>query len=129
LEIYSKGLGSSSFSVGDGRKVKFWHDCWCGDIALKEAFPELFVVSRDKDASVADLMSFPNDRLHWDFHFVQSVQDWELESLTSFMDLHYSCPLKEVGEDLLCWRNRATKGFTVKDYYCCLCPPPIASFP
>uniref|UniRef100_A0A2N9HY77 Reverse transcriptase zinc-binding domain-containing protein n=1 Tax=Fagus sylvatica TaxID=28930 RepID=A0A2N9HY77_FAGSY len=37
-------------------KVKFWHDCWCGDIALNEAFPELFVISRDKDASIADLM-------------------------------------------------------------------------
>uniref|UniRef100_A0A2N9J257 Reverse transcriptase domain-containing protein n=1 Tax=Fagus sylvatica TaxID=28930 RepID=A0A2N9J257_FAGSY len=118
-----------SFSVGDGRKVKFWHDCWCGDIALNEAFPELFVISRDKDASIADLMSFPNDHLHWDFHFVRSVQDWELESLTNFMDLLYSCPLKGVGEDRLCWKNRATKGFTVKDYYCCLCPLPIASFP
>jgi hypothetical protein len=118
-----------SFLVGDGRKVKFWNDCWCGDMALKEAFPELFVISQDKDASVADLMSFPNDRLHWDFHFVRNVQDWELESLTNFMDLLYSCSLKGVGEDRLCWRNRATKGFTVKDYYVCLCPPLVASFP
>uniref|UniRef100_A0A2N9F0T2 Reverse transcriptase domain-containing protein n=1 Tax=Fagus sylvatica TaxID=28930 RepID=A0A2N9F0T2_FAGSY len=118
-----------SYSVGDGRRVKFWHDCWCGDIALKEAFPDLFVISRDKDALVADLMSFPNNRLHWDFHFVRNVQDWELESLTSFMDLLYSCSLKGVGEDWLCWRNRATKGFTVKDYYGCLCPPFVASFP
>ena len=118
-----------SFLVGDGRKVKFWNDCWCGDMALKEAFPELFAISQDKDASVADLMSFPNDRLHWDFHFVRNVQDWELESLTKFMDLLYSCSLKGVGEDRLCWRNRATKGFTVKDYYVCLCPPLVASFP
>jgi hypothetical protein len=44
-----------SFVVGDGQKVKFWHDSWCGDMFFKEAFPDLFVISRDKDASVADL--------------------------------------------------------------------------
>uniref|UniRef100_A0A2N9HVH9 Elongation factor P C-terminal domain-containing protein n=1 Tax=Fagus sylvatica TaxID=28930 RepID=A0A2N9HVH9_FAGSY len=34
-----------------------------------------------------------------------------------------------IGDGRLCWRNRATKGFTVKDYYVCLCPPLVASFP
>uniref|UniRef100_A0A2N9HPM1 Reverse transcriptase zinc-binding domain-containing protein n=1 Tax=Fagus sylvatica TaxID=28930 RepID=A0A2N9HPM1_FAGSY len=47
-------------------------DWWCGDRALNAAFPELFTISQDKEASVADLMSFPNGRLHWDFHFVRN---------------------------------------------------------
>ena len=97
-------------------------------MALKGAFPELFVISRDKDASMADMMSFPNSLLHWDFHFVRNVQDWELDSLTSFMDLLYSYPLEGVGEDRFCWRSRATKGFTIKDYYNCFCPSPFDSF-
>ena len=64
-----------SFLVGDGQRVKFWHDWWCGDRALNATFPELFTISQDKEASVADLMSFPNGRLHWDFHFVRNVKD------------------------------------------------------
>jgi hypothetical protein len=26
------------FEVRDGSKIRFWHDQWCGDVALKEAF-------------------------------------------------------------------------------------------
>jgi hypothetical protein len=42
------------FVVGDGSKISFWHDLWCGDIALKVAFPALFDIARLKDAVVAD---------------------------------------------------------------------------
>ena len=30
------------YEVGDGSRVKFWLDSWCGDKSLKEAFPMLF---------------------------------------------------------------------------------------
>lgn len=34
--------GFSRFKVGDDARTKFWHDLWCGDLVLKEAFPALF---------------------------------------------------------------------------------------
>jgi hypothetical protein len=45
----------SSFSrlvVGDGTRIRFWHDLWCGDMVLKYAFPILFGSARSKDASI-----------------------------------------------------------------------------
>jgi hypothetical protein len=30
-----------SFGIGDGFHIRFWHDKWCGNQPLKEAFPEL----------------------------------------------------------------------------------------
>ncbi len=101
-----------AFVVGDGKRVKFWHDRWCGDMSLKGAFPELFAISRDKEASVDDIMSFLNGIFHWDLRFSRNVYDWELESLSNFMELIYSIPLKGEGEDRLGWRHNLNKGFS-----------------
>ena len=117
------------FVVGDGKRVEFWHDCWCGDMSLKGVFPELFVLSRDREASVDDIMSFPNGILHWDLRFSKNVHDWELESLSSFMELIYSLPLKGEGDDKLGWRSNLNKGFSVKEYYRCLHMASFDHFP
>jgi hypothetical protein len=42
------------FEVGDGSYVSFWHDWWCGDRSLKQCFPILFSIVRNKDVMVVD---------------------------------------------------------------------------
>ena len=114
--------------VGDGTRVQFWHDCWCGDTLLKEVYPELFSIAHDRNVSVAGLMSHSNGMLHWDVIFTRSVQDWELESISSFMDLLYSNLGQGLGEDKLSWGNPDSKVFNVKRSYRCLSSPPSRSF-
>jgi hypothetical protein len=50
------GVGDFSshirFEVGVGSKIRFWHEPWCGDKALKEAFLDLYGITCVKDASV-----------------------------------------------------------------------------
>ena len=51
-------------------------------------------------------MSFSNWRLHWDVQLSHPVQDWELESLSLFMEMIYSTSMwvmvliKSVGSQL-----------------------------
>ena len=44
------------FKVGDGSRVRFWTDIWCGDQSLESRFPRLFGLAGNKDALVADFM-------------------------------------------------------------------------
>jgi hypothetical protein len=48
------------FVPGEGTKIRFWNDVWCGDSALKEAFPSLFIIASFKEASIADNVEHSN---------------------------------------------------------------------
>ena len=43
------------FSLGDGRRLCFWKDIWCNEVALSITFPTLFNLTAHKDAEVADV--------------------------------------------------------------------------
>lgn len=44
------------FIVGDGLRVSFWHDTWCGDPPLKSQCPVMFQLAWVKEAMVCDYM-------------------------------------------------------------------------
>jgi hypothetical protein len=48
------------YEIGNGSKVLFWHDVWCGEIPLKTLFPELFLIASGKDAWVEESMQSQN---------------------------------------------------------------------
>ena len=75
--IFSRFL---QFDVGDGIKVKFWHNVWCGDCPLKLAFPELFSISHHKETLIDNVLHFSNgchigmfDSLDW-----SKIESWSL---------------------------------------------------
>lgn len=74
VETNLKGMGWSSrfvwFEVGDGSRIRFWHDVYCGDQTFKEALPVLFSIARHKEALVAYHVQFSNDSLKWNVTFI-----------------------------------------------------------
>ena len=99
------------FQIGDGTRVKFWHDVWCGDNPLSMCFLDLFRISNDKEAYVVVLMLFPNGVLFWDLNFLREIHDRESDSLSVFWNVIYGALLRGIGED------KMSKGFEVSSYY------------
>ena len=115
--------------MGDGTCVKFWDDVWCRDRPLKEVFPDLYNISRTRDASVSEVMCFVNGRVSWDIQFRRLMNDQESQSLDSFMVLIYSTKVRDVGSDNLCWKPVSSQGFKVSGYYHSISPSTGISFP
>uniref|UniRef100_A0A2N9HRX8 Reverse transcriptase zinc-binding domain-containing protein n=1 Tax=Fagus sylvatica TaxID=28930 RepID=A0A2N9HRX8_FAGSY len=83
------------FEIGDGTRIRFWLDFWCGEGPLKDAYPELIQLAKKKNALVGDHMDSHNGCIHWELQFSRSVHDWGLESVSTFLDLLYSARVKE----------------------------------
>jgi hypothetical protein len=48
------------FVVGQGTRVSFWKDKWCGDTSLMVLFPTLFTCSSNREATIAEVLSGPD---------------------------------------------------------------------
>jgi hypothetical protein len=86
-EVLSKFV---RYEVGDGSKVRFWHDLWCEDQPLKISYPDLLNIACCKYAWVADFMQFQNRYFYWNIFFTRPVHDWEVEVVSYFFELLYS---------------------------------------
>ena len=90
---------------------------WCIGEPLKEGFPDLYHIAQVKDATVVDSIHFQGDSVHWGVNFTRLVQDWEFESVSSFLELLYLVNIKRYEKVKMCWRPSPNKGFQVKSYY------------
>ena len=102
--------------MGDGTCVKFWDDVWCTDRPLKEVFPNLYNISRSRDALVSEVMHYANRRISWDLQFRRLVNDHESQSLDSFWVLIYSTKVRGVGSNKFCWKPASSRGFNVSGF-------------
>ena len=91
-----------TFEVGDGSLIRFWDDVWCTEEPLKLAYPELYRIACVKDAPVSYFVQFWGNGVHWEVTFTWLAQDWEFESISSFLDLLYSITIKNSEKDKMC---------------------------
>jgi hypothetical protein len=46
-----------SFAIKDGSEIRFWEDKWLGNAALREQYPALYRIVRDKNDTLAHVLS------------------------------------------------------------------------
>ncbi|RVW72705.1 hypothetical protein CK203_056739 [Vitis vinifera] len=96
-------LNNVSFSVGDGKRVRFWKDIWCGNISLCEAFPSLYDLVVSKDAWVADCWDSTGEEGGWNPCFLRPFNDWEMEECSLFPWKIIWCPYVPTKVGFFAW--------------------------
>ncbi|WJZ95322.1 hypothetical protein VitviT2T_014100 [Vitis vinifera] len=110
-------LNNVSFSVGDGKRVRFWKDIWCGNTPLCEAFPSLFDLAGSKDAWVTDYWDPMGEVGGWTPLFLRPFNNWEVEEVERLLSSIQGKRLDADGEDRMLWRGTKNEIFIVKSLY------------
>nr|GEW93757.1 RNA-directed DNA polymerase, eukaryota [Tanacetum cinerariifolium] len=98
-----KGKGFDFWShckkrIGNGDDLRFWFDCWIGDVHFRVKFPRLFALDLNKEASVAVKLSAPID-VSFHRNAQDGLEDHLLADLTSLI---YSVTLSNSGDRWVC---------------------------
>ena len=105
------------FARGNGRRVSFWKDPWCGEEALSLSFPSLYSLVVRKDARVAKMWDSSRVKGSWLPTFLRALNDWEMEEVERFLLILFRRKICTFQEHKLLLKKAKANGFVVKVIY------------
>ncbi len=117
------------YKVGIDDRVRLWHDKWCGDVILKEAFPMLYECASNQAATISEVVVREHGRVDWNVIFVRNFNDWELNIVVSFLHLLQSHLSSREVDDGLRWSLKKTGTFDIRSFYMALRDSSTVVFP
>lgn len=94
----------------------FWLDIWCGNRPLKQEFPRLFHLARQKESSIANVLRFSRYcRDNCNEFFTRSLLGREEEMCRELAERVSGTVLVSDIEDKLCRANDRYREFSIKN--------------
>ena len=122
-------IQNTYFDLGNGSRISFWNDAWCGEEALSLTFPNLFRLTAQKNARVAEMWNPESGEGGWNPIFLRSFNDWEIEEVDKFLQVLGRKQIKPLMEDKIIFKGSKNDGFSVKNMYRVLDCSPQVAFP
>ena len=101
------------FQVGHGMKVSFWEDRWIAQRTLKHLFSDLYTLSFQQNATVAEMWTGQG----WNLHLRRNLNDWEMGNIVAFYDTMGQFRNMTREEDKVVWKIGSKGVFSVKTAY------------
>ena len=105
------------FSMGNGRRVKFWKDKWCWNLAFCNSFPSLYAFASSKEAWVGEFWDSSGEEGVWSPRFSRPFNDWEVEEVERLLLTIRGRRLIHLAEYRMLWKVTSNGIFSVKSLY------------
>ena len=105
----------AKLKLGDGMRIRFWEDVWCGNITLQHAYPSLYIISSQQKEVIHNMGWFEGNVWRWVLawkrvlNMEESREEESLHSLLQQQSPNTTC------RDQITWD--AGNNFTVRSLY------------
>ncbi|XP_026396249.1 uncharacterized protein LOC113290874 [Papaver somniferum] len=105
----------STMHVQSGNRCFLWNDIWIGDHTLAGLYPSLYRLTRNKHASIRDMIQDSENGPAWDFSFTRNLKEDELQMVAALLGQINALILSDSGDDYLSWNPG--NNFSIKSCY------------
>lgn len=106
---------NSTLHLHSGNSITFYNDIWCGHLPLATSYANLFKMSRDRNDTVASMISLEES---WKFDFKRVLTNSEVEEYANMLTvIGDNPPYRDGLADTRRWKLNSTGIFTVKSLY------------
>ena len=103
--------------LGDGGRIRFWEDKWCGEILPSDQFPMLYAMTASKGPKVGEVWDTTRGEGGWNLRFMRPFNDWEMEEMQRLISLISNKKISQRERDKIFWLVDKKGEYTVKAKY------------
>ena len=101
-------------SVGSGNTILFWHDKWCDQGPLKDAFIRLLSISTQRNSLISNMGSWHEGSWAWNLTWRRSLYDWEQEDRVRLLQIIQHIQPGNAHTDGVIWKGSGKSSFHAK---------------
>ncbi|KAF5202028.1 hypothetical protein FRX31_008385 [Thalictrum thalictroides] len=83
MEMFQTFKESISCRLGNGSRIRFWTDILIGNLPLCNQFPQIYIISDNRNATIAQFCHRVEEESQWNLQIRRTSFDWEVDELNA----------------------------------------------